>query len=157
MSAPWQKIVVCSSDKEIVVVEEEVMLHSEVIKNMILDGCFNKIKIPMLNVDKKTLTKVIRYCFMHTYNKNDHLKDALKKWDAEFANVDPYTLYDLMMAAECLEIKSLHDLLLESIANTINEKSVEEICETFTIKNDFTLTHHKEEQLNFQREPHRLL
>ncbi|KAK7270000.1 hypothetical protein RIF29_22853 [Crotalaria pallida] len=62
----------------------------------------------------------------------------LKAWDADFANVDQATLYDLIMAANYLDIKSLLDLICQTVADMIKGKSPEEIRKIFNIKNDFT-------------------
>lgn len=91
----WKKIVLCSADKEIFIVDEEVMLQAQTIKHMIEDGRVES-EILVLDVDKKTLTKVIDYLTMHVHNKYDA---PLKTWDVEFANVDPDTLYDLMIVS----------------------------------------------------------
>ncbi|KNA12383.1 hypothetical protein SOVF_126430, partial [Spinacia oleracea] len=64
--------------------------------------------------------------------------DELKKWDAEFMNVDQNTLYDLILAANYLDIRSLLDLTCQTVANMIKGKNPEEIRKTFNIKNDFT-------------------
>ncbi|MBA0612844.1 hypothetical protein Godav_013393 [Gossypium davidsonii] len=53
--------------------------------------------------------------------------------------VDQNTLFDLILAANCLKIESLLDLTCQTIANMIKAKRPEEIRTTFNIKNDYTL------------------
>eukprot|EP01094_Clydonella_sp_ATCC50884_P006971 TRINITY_DN1615_c0_g1_i1.p3 TRINITY_DN1615_c0_g1~~TRINITY_DN1615_c0_g1_i1.p3 ORF type:complete len:114 (-),score=36.68 TRINITY_DN1615_c0_g1_i1:111-452(-) len=49
-----------------------------------------------------------------------------------------YYAYDLLQAANYLDIKSLLDLTCKTVANMIKGKTPEEIRKTFNIKNDFT-------------------
>ena len=70
--------------------------------------------------------------------KNENKTDDIIPWDKEFCNVDQPTLFELILAANYLDIKSLLDLTCKTVANTIKGKSPEEIREFFNIKNDFT-------------------
>ncbi|KAG4157823.1 hypothetical protein ERO13_D02G086600v2 [Gossypium hirsutum] len=62
----------------------------------------------------------------------------LYEWDANFVKVDQNTLFDLILAANCLKIESLLDLTCQTIANMIKAKRPEEIRTTFNIKSDYT-------------------
>ncbi|KAF5202511.1 Skp1-related protein [Thalictrum thalictroides] len=117
-------------------VEEGVMLQSDAIKHMIEEGCA-KDDIPLHNVTGDVLDKVIDYCKKH-YNKMSSDEEQLKKWDAEFIDVDQPTLYDLIMAADYLSVKGLLDLAVQKVADMIKGKMPEEIRNIFNIKNDFT-------------------
>lgn len=65
-------------------------------------------------------------------------EDEVKAWDLEFVKVDQATLFDLILAANYLNIKGLLDLTCQTVANMIKGKTPEEIRKTFNIKNDFT-------------------
>ena len=65
-------------------------------------------------------------------------EDDARAWDAEFVKVDQATLFDLILAANYLNIKGLLDLTCQTVANMIKGKTPEEIRRTFNIKNDFT-------------------
>ncbi|RYR27955.1 hypothetical protein Ahy_B01g052024 isoform D [Arachis hypogaea] len=154
MGSPLKKIMLCSSEKEIFSVEEQVMVqHSVIINNMIEDGSYNheESKIPLDCVDSKTLKKVIDYCTHHTHHQNDNQED-LEAWDAQFLNVDSNGLYDLLMAANYLEIRDLLDLIYRSIKNMIKGKKIDEIRRIFNIK-DHGFTPEEEEQ-NRKEYPH---
>ncbi|XP_055627419.1 S-phase kinase-associated protein 1-like [Toxorhynchites rutilus septentrionalis] len=102
--------------------------------------------IPLPNLSSGVLQKVLQWAEHH---KNDPplverrriivpIIDEIDPWDAEFFNVDQVMLYELIMAANYLEIKALLDTGCQTVANLIENKSPEEIRATFNIKNDFT-------------------
>jgi S-phase kinase-associated protein 1 len=100
--------------------------------------------IPLPNVSSKILAKVIEYCKYHVDNQKSTddkpatPEDEIKAWDQDFVKVDQATLFDLILAANYLNIKSLLDLTCQTVADMIKGKTPEEIRKTFNIKNDFT-------------------
>ncbi|GAA0148450.1 ubiquitin-protein ligase [Lithospermum erythrorhizon] len=122
-----------SSDKENFQVSEAAALECETIKHIIEDGCADA-SIPIPNVSSKILAKVIEYCNRHVEPGDDDLKT----FHQEFLNVDQATLFDLILAANYLNIKSLLDLTCQTVADMIKEKSPEEVRKIFNITNDFT-------------------
>ncbi|KAI4389988.1 hypothetical protein MLD38_002147 [Melastoma candidum] len=139
MSSSPKKIVLRSSDGESFEVEEAVALESQTIKHMIEDDCADS-GIPLPNVNSKILAKVIEYCKKHVDSSkaSSSLDEELKIWDADFVKVDQATLFDLILAANYLNIKGLLDLTCQTVADMIKGKTPEEIRKTFNIKNDFT-------------------
>ncbi|OMO80412.1 SKP1 component [Corchorus capsularis] len=145
-----KKILLKSSDGETFEVEEAVAVESETIKHMIEDGCADS-EIPLLNVTSKILSKVLEYCKKHVEaaaEKEKKPDDDIKGWDADFVNVDQNTLFDLILAANYLNIKGLLDLTCQTVADMIKGKTPEQIRATFNIKNDFT----PEEEAEVRRE-----
>ncbi|GMN28953.1 hypothetical protein TIFTF001_002234 [Ficus carica] len=143
-----RKIVLRSSDGESFEVEEAVALQSQTIKHMVEDDCADN-GIPLPNVTSKILSKVIEYCNRHTDSSvAPAADDDLKIWDAEFVKVDQATLFDLILAANYLNIKNLLDLTCQTVADMIKGKTPEEIRNTFNIRNDFT----PEEEEDVRRE-----
>ncbi|XP_074312931.1 SKP1-like protein 1A isoform X1 [Silene latifolia] len=148
-----KKIMLKSSDGEDFEVDEIVALESQTIKHMIEDDCADN-TIPLPNVTAKILSKVIEYCKKHvdataaktadtttattTTNTSAVGDDELKKWDEDFVKVDQSTLFDLILAANYLNIKDLLDLTCQTVADMIKGKTPEEIRKAFNIKNDFT-------------------
>ena len=65
-------------------------------------------------------------------------RNELEKWDKEFAAVDQTRLFELILAANYLDIKNLLDLMCLTVANMIKGKDPAEIRATFNIENDFT-------------------
>lgn len=134
-----------SSDNEMFDVPKEVALQSETVRNMIEDVAPSEKGIPLPNVQSKILSKVIEYCKYHVNAKKPGedgkpsvSEDDVKAWDQEFVHVDQATLFDLILAANYLNIKDLLDLTCQSVADMIKGKTPEEIRRTFNIKNDFT-------------------
>ncbi|CAM6041351.1 unnamed protein product [Sphagnum compactum] len=132
-----------SSDDEMFEVEEAVAFESQAVKNMIEDTGMDH-PIPLPNVSSKILAKVIEYCKYHVENqkasddKPATSEDEIKAWDLDFVKVDQATLFDLILAANYLNIKNLLDLTCQTVADMIKGKTPEEIRKTFNIKNDFT-------------------
>lgn len=114
--------------------------------------------IPLPNVSSKILSKIIGYCRFHSEHAEKKkaseasaeggggasgsagatTDDDVKDHDAEFVKVDQSTLFELILAANYLNIKPLLDLTCLTVANMIKGKTPEEIRKTFNIPNDFT-------------------
>ena len=155
-----KKIMLRSFDGEYFVVSEAVAMKFQIIRNMIEDDCVQDF-IPVPNVSAKILSMVIEYCKKHddTEKTTTAAADAcnsqkaveeeeLKKWDENFIDVDQAVLFEIILAANYLDIKELLDLACQKVADMIKGKSPEEIRRTFNIKNDFT----PEEEEEIRRE-----
>ena len=149
------KLKLMSSDQQHFEVEEDVAHESQTIKNMIEDMGSEE-TIPLPNVSGNILAKVIEYANYHVEarklinDKPAKSPEDTKAWDAEFLKVDQATLFDLILAANYLNIKALLDLTCKAVAEMIKGKTPEEIRKTFNIKNDFT----PEEEEEVRRENH---
>ncbi|KAF9600827.1 hypothetical protein IFM89_013062 [Coptis chinensis] len=127
-----------SSDGEVFEVEEDVIIQSVTIKNLIEDGCTDG-GIPIHNVTGDILAMVIEYCVNHAVKpdaKDEVIK--LKKLDEELLKVDQATLFELVLAAHYLDIKNLMDLTSQAIADSVKHKSPDEISQIFNVKKYFT-------------------
>eukprot|EP00793_Prasinoderma_coloniale_P003038 PRCOL_00006505-RA len=133
----------CSADGQMFEVDEAVAFESQMIKNMIEDTGSDA-PIPVPNVSSNILAKVIEYCKYHVENEPGEGEGAkaseedMKQWDNKFVEVEQSTLFELILAANYLNIKSLLDLTCRTVANMIKGKTPQEIRDTFSIKNDFT-------------------
>ncbi|KAJ7955071.1 SKP1-like protein [Quillaja saponaria] len=131
-----KKITLKCSDGEAFDVDEAVALQSETIKLMIEENCADN-SIPLSLVKSKILAKVIEYCKKHV--EATDLEDRfsnyyLMDWDSDFVKVDYTTLFDLLLTANYLNIKSLLDLAAQAVADIIQGKSPDFIREFFNIK-----------------------
>eukprot|EP00058_Branchiostoma_floridae_P016448 XP_002601936.1 hypothetical protein BRAFLDRAFT_124598 [Branchiostoma floridae] len=139
-----------SSDGEIFEVDVEIAKQSVTIKTMLedlgMDEEGDEEPIPLPNVNAAILKKVIQWCTHHKDDppppEDDENKekrtDDIPVWDQEFLKVDQGTLFELILAANYLDIKGLLDVTCKTVANMIKGKTPEEIRKTFNIKNDFT-------------------
>lgn len=67
-----------------------------------------------------TLTKVIEYCKYHVEaNRDKKTEDEMKNWDSEFVKVEQSLLFELILAANYLNIKDLLDLTCQKVADMI--------------------------------------
>eukprot|EP00727_Mastigamoeba_balamuthi_P009689 m51a1_g5342 putative scf ubiquitin ligase (165) ;mRNA; f:436020-437329 len=158
--AEKKKVVLQSSDEQKFEVDLEIANMAITLKNMLEDIQTADTAIPLPNVTGKILTKVIEYCEYHRAHpvpesdrpKDDkaRLDEPILPWDQEFCKVELPTLFELILAANYLDIKPLLDLTCRTVANMIKGKTPEEIRKTFNIKNDFTPE--EEEQVRKENE-----
>ncbi|KAK3555889.1 hypothetical protein QTP86_029801, partial [Hemibagrus guttatus] len=139
-----------SSDGEMFEVDVEIAKQSVTIKTMLedlgMDDEGDDDPVPLPNVNAAILKKVIQWCTHHKDDppppEDDENKekrtDDIPVWDQEFLKVDQGTLFELILAANYLDIKGLLDVTCKTVANMIKGKTPEEIRKTFNIKNDFT-------------------
>eukprot|EP00126_Sphaerothecum_destruens_P015687 Sdes_comp9727_c0_seq1m1229 len=149
-----------SSDGQEFKVDIDVAKMSVTIKNMLDDLGLDDddTPIPLPNVTGPILSKVIDYCVRHKddppptedEDSKETTRDDIEPWDAEFCKVDQGTLFEMILAANYLDIKSMLDLTCKTVANMIKGKTPEEIRKTFNIKNDFTPE--EEEQVRKENE-----
>uniref|UniRef100_A0A0E0LH42 SKP1-like protein n=1 Tax=Oryza punctata TaxID=4537 RepID=A0A0E0LH42_ORYPU len=134
-------ILLISSDGEHFNVPAAAASMSQLVSNMIEDDCTEN-GVPLPNVTSKVLAKIIDYCVKHAAAGDaaavEEENKELKSFDAEFIDVDKTMLYDLLLASNFMNIKSLLDLACQRTADLIKGKSPEQIRKEFGIKNDFT-------------------
>lgn len=112
--------------------------------------------IPLPGISSHILGKTMTYCQYHVENptaaataiaaasKNkantdEKRTDDLCAWDVEFCKVDLNTLFELLLAANYLDIHDLLHTCCKAVANnTIKGKTPEEIRTTYNITRDFT-------------------
>ena len=103
--------------------------------------------IPIPNVNGTVLDKIIEWCKQHQGDPNPTEQDDsdsrkkttdIEEWDQKFMQVDQEMLFEIILAANYLDIKALLDIGCKTVANMIKGKSPEEIRKTFNIQNDFT-------------------
>lgn len=104
-------------------------------------------EIPLPNVKTAVLAKVIEFCKHHVNSpmadiekplKDNDMKNVVDAWDAEFVDVDQELLFELILAANYMDIKPLLDLTCAKVASMIKGKTPDEIRQTFNITEDFT-------------------
>ncbi len=66
------------------------------------------------------------------------LAQVVPAWDAAFVDLEQETLFELILAANYMDIKPLLDLTCAKVASMIKGKTPEQIRKAFNIVNDFT-------------------
>ncbi|KAF0909805.1 hypothetical protein E2562_000125 [Oryza meyeriana var. granulata] len=106
-------------------------------------------KVPLPNINSAILTRVIDYCVRHAAVAASMDDDGLERFDDDFlSGVDQDTPFDLLLAANYLQVNGLLDLTCMKVAGMMKGKTPEQIWETFHIVNDLT----PEEENEIRRE-----
>jgi len=135
-----------SQDEERFSVTRRVALMSELVKTMIENDKEER-ELPLPNVKGSTLAKVVEYMKYHTETpakeiekplKSSNMAEVVSQWDAEFVEVEQEMLFELILAANYMDIKPLLDLSCAKVASLIKGKTPEQIRKQFNIQNDFT-------------------
>uniref|UniRef100_A0AC35TIR2 MADF domain-containing protein n=1 Tax=Rhabditophanes sp. KR3021 TaxID=114890 RepID=A0AC35TIR2_9BILA len=155
------KIPVLSADKESFELDYDVIKQSGTLSTMLTDLGIDILgeemvamdAIVLSNCNSNIIKRVITWCNFHKNDPPHHedgeqrekRTDDIPSWDVEFLKVDQGTLFELILAANYLDIKGLLDVTCKTVANMIKGKSPDEIRRTFNIRNDFTAE--EEEQI----------
>lgn len=141
-----ETIKLVSQEEEKFTVPKKVAMQSELVKTM-AEGDREETDIPLPNVKSSVLKKVVEYMRYHADNPSKEIEKPLKsanmaevvsQWDADFVDVDQELLFELILAANYMDIKPLLDLCCAKVASMIKGKTPEQIRKTFNIVNDFT-------------------
>eukprot|EP00591_Stephanopyxis_turris_P012013 CAMPEP_0195517626 /NCGR_PEP_ID=MMETSP0794_2-20130614/11099_1 /TAXON_ID=515487 /ORGANISM="Stephanopyxis turris, Strain CCMP 815" /LENGTH=172 /DNA_ID=CAMNT_0040646457 /DNA_START=45 /DNA_END=563 /DNA_ORIENTATION=- len=119
-------------------------------------------EIPLPNVKGSVLAKVIEFCThyktVEVMNeiqaplKSNKIEEIVQKWYADFVKVEQVLLFELVTAANFMDIKPLLDVTVLAVAIMIKGKSADDIRAIFNISNNIT----PEEEARF-REEHKWL
>ncbi|KAL6317045.1 hypothetical protein AAG906_026839 [Vitis piasezkii] len=134
-----KKVTLRSSDGELFIIDRAVALQSRTIEYVLEDTNPVDAFIPVPAVDVRTLSK------KHLIDLNTDFEYS--EWDKDFVDVEVRMLYDLIMAADYLNIPPLIDLICDKIASLFKGQTPEKIREIFNIENDFS----KEEEEDFKK------
>jgi S-phase kinase-associated protein 1 len=158
-AAAGKTVTVVSSEGKPFKMSEEAARFSSVLADMIDNGCAGG-NIPLSDITSRALATVIKYCDKHaaaaaaaakadsdpgaaegsSSSVNSAASDkALREWDRKL--VDKLTmaaLFDLLLAANFLDIKGLLGVASDKVADMIKSKTPEQVRTIFGITNDFT-------------------
>lgn len=107
----------------------------------LIDDAGIKDPIVVPNVSSEIMSKVVTYCAKHENDpplgpRGD--PEDICPWDRAYCDVDMAVLFELIQAADYLDIQPLMELTCKTVANMINGKTAEQVRETFNVKSDFT-------------------
>ena len=148
-----KEINLLSSDNQKIQIGMKVAEKSGLLKGLLADYSGDS-DIPLPDVKSDILQKVVEYL---TYYKDTepkeipkplptaNLSDVIDKWDLEFINkIELNSVFDLINAANYMDIPSLLDLSCAKIASLMKGKSAEEIRAMFNIECDLSAEELKE-------------
>lgn len=144
-----RKVNLVSMDGDSFEVSRSVACMSELVKSILDEEPDDEEgqEIPLANVKSSVLSKVIEFCKYHYSDpmkeiekplKSADMKEVVSSWDADFVDIEQDVLFELILAANYMDIKSLLDLSCAKVASMIKDKTPQAIRETFNIINDFT-------------------
>lgn len=150
-----RELVCRSSDGEQVAIDE-----NSAKKSVLLKGIFDDFREPMDVTEMPEITGVILkkvFEFLVHYKDAETIKEiprplpsadlaeVCEKWDIDFINsLDLDSVFDLINAANLLDIKPLLDLSCAKVASEMKGKTADEIRQKFNIENDLTEEEMKE-------------
>jgi len=134
-----------------ILISKKAAMRSVLLKSMVNlddeDGESDQ-DIPLVNVDSKTLEKIIEFLNHRIINgEMEKVEKPLSKklsllvspWDHDFiSKLKHEELFELIQGSNYLDIKDLLDLSCAQVASIIKGRTPEEIRKTFNIVNDFT-------------------
>ncbi|KAH7339022.1 Skp1 family, dimerization domain-containing protein [Rhizoctonia solani] len=157
MSSPTYEVTFQTSDNETLAVDWEAFRKFGIYSPQDDPDARPRDPIPLPNIDSVTLKKVVEYC-LHTGETTpeefDPLyddpprKQKIGEWESKFMQVDDKMRFDIILAANYLDIKPLLELGTKSVAESIKGKTPTEIGRMFNLVNDFT----PEEEAQIRRE-----
>lgn len=142
-----KNISLTSSDNVKVIVEEKSAQRSNLLKGLIQDYDESS-DIAMPDVRGDVLKKIVEYLVHYKDSEpkeipkplpSANLLDVTDEWDVTFINsIDLDTNFDMIQAANYMDIKPLLDLSCAKIASLMKGRSADEIRTMFNIECDLT-------------------
>ncbi len=97
------------------------------VKNMMCCDCCDESPVPQPNITGTILDKIWEYCKYHYEHPEYNNIIKIISWDKEYCMVDDSTLYDIILAANYMDIKGLLNLSITVYINNRNLKYYDEI------------------------------
>jgi S-phase kinase-associated protein 1 len=102
--------------------------------------------IPIPNIKGLIMKKVVEFCQHHPdtpLNPTDEQQlemrtKPLEGWDQDFVRVPLATLFEMILAANFLDLKPMLDVTCKAVSEMIKGKSPEDIKKIFGVEGDFT-------------------
>ena len=141
MNPEKESITLISSDLNPIEIKTKAAMRSNLIKNLIED--YPQGNYPMNEVNYETLLKVKDY-LDHYENlepkeisqplpKKDFI-DCVDNWDYDYININKEKIFEIMLAANFMDIQPLLDLTCAKIASEIRGKNEEDIRKVFNFE-----------------------
>lgn len=141
-----EKVKISTMDGDTVEVDKEIAMKSVLIRGILEEDAGDN-EVPLPSIKRPILDKVIEYCQYINQNpppeidkplRSNNLNDVVSDWYANFVNLDQEVLFELILAANFMDIKSLLELACAKVASMIKGMSIQETRKFFNIENDFS-------------------
>lgn len=98
--------------------------------------------IPVSEVEGDILKRVVAWCEHHKDDAPEPQSylgpKEISAWDKEFINASNEVIFDIILAANFLDIKGLFDLGVKTVANSLKGRTPAEIREKYNIVADLS-------------------
>ena len=128
--------------------EEEPKSHYAQSSDTCPDVLKGKRIIELPNIRSAILSRVIEFCSYHEmkpfheikkpFETTDQFTNLVTEFDYNFIDQNHEIIFELVMAANYLDLKSLLDLCMAKLAWMMRVKEPDEICNTFGFEHDFS-------------------
>lgn len=141
-----KQITLVSSDGEKFQISEKAARRSVLVKG-IIDDYPDDPEVPLHNVKSNILSKIITYLEQYVDTEPKEIErplpsanynECVDAWDFQFIDLELEIIFELILAANYMDIKPLMELASSKIGSILKGKSPEEIRKIFHIQNDFT-------------------
>ena len=141
------KVILISSDGETIETSAKAAMRSTIIKDSIQDSREDIIEFNANNVKGNILKKIVEYLehYKETEPKeierplpSPNFKECVEEWDFNYIDINLDEIFEIILAANYLDIKPLLELSSAKVASILKGKTIDEIKQTFNITNDFT-------------------
>ena len=143
MNQEKEEITLISSESTPVDINAKALGRSKFIKDFLKD--FPEDSITLGTVNYKTLLKIKEY--LEHYENSEpkeirlplpkkNFKNIVDTWDYNFINLPNETIFEIMLAANFMDIKPLLDLTCAKIASEITGKNSQQIRDLFKMGKD---------------------
>jgi S-phase kinase-associated protein 1 len=141
-----ESIEVITQDEKRIKIPKTLASMSEYIKGVIAADASAK-EIPVKNVNAKTIEKIIQWMEYHKKVasraiprplKSGDLKETVGPWDANYIDLDIDAVFDILLAANFLDIKPLLELCCARIASLMIGKTPKQIRKAFNLPDEFS-------------------
>ena len=143
-----KKITLECSDGEKIEISLKAAQKSNLIKGILEDFQDEAQSVRLNNVNSTVFKKIKEY-LEHYENediqplerplKSQNFKECVNEWDYNFMNVDIDLTFEIISAANYMDIKPLLSLAAAKVATIIKLKTIEDIKKAFNIKKEFIL------------------
>jgi len=131
-----EKVTLASMDGETLEVDQDIAFKSLLVKGIVEDGGADD-EIPLPAVKKVVLDKIIEYCTHINTNpepvitkplKSNNLAENIEggEWFVKYIDLESDMVFEIMLASNFMDVKSLLLLCSAKIATLIKGKSIQE-------------------------------